>query len=104
MTDAKFLKQFQFQDCDIVQVWQENGNRQPGVDLFLGEDLVVDGDALYINDVQVGQAEISVDIDGIGMINWTGQGTSFDSSTTAPVFIAKGFERTERARANVNQN
>ena len=55
MMDAMFLKQFRFLGCDLVQVWQENGDRQPGVDLFLGEDLVVDGDALYINEIQVGR-------------------------------------------------
>ena len=55
MMDAMFLKQFRLLDCDIVQVWQESGVRQPGVDLFLGEDLVVDGEALYINDIQVGR-------------------------------------------------
>ena len=66
MTDVMFLKQFRFQDCDTVQVWQENGIRQPGVDLFLGEDLVVDGDAIYIDDIQVGRRVDASNADGQG--------------------------------------
>lgn len=41
--------------CDTLQVWLESGIRQSGVDLILGEDLEVDGDALYIDGKQVGR-------------------------------------------------
>ena len=55
-------------------------------------EIIFKVDNIYttIKDVQVGQVEISVDIDGIGMTSWTGQGTSFETTTVAPVFIAKG--------------
>lgn len=53
----------------------------------------IDNIYTIVEDVQVGQAEISVDIDGIGMVNWTGQGTSFSTVTVAPAFIAaNGYE------------
>lgn len=48
----------------------------------------VDNVYTIIENCQVGQAEISVDIDGIGMTTWTGQGTSFSTTETAPAFIA----------------
>ena len=38
-----------------MQVWLESGSRQDGVDLLMGEDLEVDGVALYINQRQVGR-------------------------------------------------
>ncbi|HIH58344.1 MAG TPA: hypothetical protein HA287_08135 [Candidatus Poseidoniaceae archaeon] len=38
-----------------MQVWLESGNPTEGVDLILGEELVIDGDALYINSKQVGR-------------------------------------------------
>lgn len=41
-----------------------------------------------VEECQVGQAEISVDIDGIGMTTWTGQGTTFTTTEIAPAFIA----------------
>ena len=50
----------------------------------------IDNMYTIVNDVQVGSAEISVDIDAIGMVNWSGQGTSFETSTSAPSFIALG--------------
>ncbi len=50
----------------------------------------IDNIYTIVDDVQVGSAEISVDIDGIGMVNWSGQGTDFSTSTTAPAFIASG--------------
>ena len=39
----------------MMQVWLESGNPTEGVDLILGEELVIDGDALYINSKQVGR-------------------------------------------------
>ena len=39
----------------MMQVWLESGNPTEGVDLILGEELVIDGDALYINSTQVGR-------------------------------------------------
>lgn len=46
---------------------------------------LVDSSWYQIRDVQVGQAEISVDIEGIGMTTWTGQGTQIvPLGTTAP--------------------
>ena len=38
-----------------MQIWLESGNRQDGVDLLMGDDLLVDGAALYINKKQVGR-------------------------------------------------
>ena len=38
-----------------MQVWLESGTRQEGVDRLLGEDLLVDGAALYIEGRQVGR-------------------------------------------------
>lgn len=38
-----------------MQIWLEDGERQHGVDLLQGEDLEIDGDALYINGKQVGR-------------------------------------------------
>lgn len=46
---------------------------------------LVDKQWYKISDVQIGQAEISVDIDGIGMTTWTGQGTKIvPLGTVAP--------------------
>ena len=39
----------------VMQIWLEEGERKPGVDLVQGEDLQVDGDAIYINERQVGR-------------------------------------------------
>ena len=39
----------------MMQVWLESGNPTEGVDLILGEELLIDGDALYINSKQVGR-------------------------------------------------
>ena len=38
-----------------MQVWLESGTRQKGVDLLVGDDLGIDGAALYINGKQVGR-------------------------------------------------
>lgn len=38
-----------------MQIWLESGSRQDGVDLLMGDDLQVDGAALYINQRQVGR-------------------------------------------------
>jgi len=38
-----------------MQVWLESGKATKGVDLVLGSDLRIDGDALYINGKQVGR-------------------------------------------------
>lgn len=38
-----------------MQVWLESGKATEGVDLVLGSDLRIDGDALYINGKQVGR-------------------------------------------------
>ena len=43
------------QDCEKMQIWLESGSRQDGVDLLMGDDLQVDGAALYINQRQVGR-------------------------------------------------
>lgn len=46
---------------------------------------LVDNVWYKIHQVQIGQAEISVDIDGIGMVAWTGQGTRVEPmGSTAP--------------------
>tara|TARA_B100000945_G_scaffold153816_1_gene123418 strand:- start:6170 stop:7147 length:978 start_codon:yes stop_codon:yes gene_type:complete len=39
----------------MMQVWLESGNPTEGVDLILGDELLIDGDALYINSKQVGR-------------------------------------------------
>ena len=39
----------------VMQIWLEEGERKHGVDLVQGEDLQVDGDAIYINERQVGR-------------------------------------------------
>ncbi len=38
-----------------MQVWLESGTRQDGVDLLVGDDLEIDGAALYIDGRQVGR-------------------------------------------------
>ena len=38
-----------------MQVWLESGDATEGVDLILGNDLQIDGDALYIEGKQVGR-------------------------------------------------
>ena len=43
------------QDCEKMEIWLESGSRQDGVDLLMGDDLQVDGAALYINQRQVGR-------------------------------------------------
>ena len=47
-----------------MQVWQEGGKPREGIDLFLGEDLLVDGDALYIEGRQVGRRVDVADAQG----------------------------------------
>ena len=42
-------------DCEKMQIWLASGSRQDGVDLLRGDDLQVDGAALYINQRQVGR-------------------------------------------------
>ena len=42
-------------DCDTMQVWLESGGPTEGVDLVLGDNLQIDGDALYIEGKQVGR-------------------------------------------------
>lgn len=39
----------------VMQIWLEEGERKHGVDLVQGEDLQVDGDAIYIDGRQVGR-------------------------------------------------
>lgn len=65
---------------------------------------LVDNVWYRIHDVQVSQAEVSVDIDGIGMTTWTGQGTKieplgsaapFDAASTQYTFPDKIFENAE---------
>ncbi len=41
--------------CDILQIWLESGLRENGVDLVLDDDLIIDGDAIYVNGTQVGR-------------------------------------------------
>ena len=42
-------------DCDMMQIWLESGEPTQGVDLILGENLQIDGEALYIEGKQVGR-------------------------------------------------
>jgi len=50
-----------------MQIWLEAGTRVEGVDLLQGEDLLVDGDALYINGRQVGRRVDVSNSDGQSM-------------------------------------
>ncbi len=43
------------QDCDIIEVWLESGDRIPGIDKILGEDLEIDGNALYLDGRNAGR-------------------------------------------------
>ena len=47
-----------------MQVWLESGSSETGVDLVLGQDLILDGDALYIGGRQVGRRVDVSDSDG----------------------------------------
>jgi 3-dehydroquinate synthase II len=55
MMEPMLNKQWKLLDCDRMQIWLESGIRQHGVDLVMGEDLLVDGAALYIDNRQVGR-------------------------------------------------
>ena len=55
MMESMLNKQWKLLDCDRMQIWLETGIRQHGVDLVMGEDLLVDGAALYIENRQVGR-------------------------------------------------
>ena len=48
-------RQCEIMDCDTMQVWLESGEPTKGVDLVLGHNLQIDGDALYIEGKQVGR-------------------------------------------------
>ncbi len=48
-------KQCKISGCDTLQVWLESGIHQNGVELVLGDDLNIDGNALYIEGRQVGR-------------------------------------------------
>lgn len=47
---------------------------------------LVDNVWYAIHEVQIGQAEVNVDIDGIGMVTWTGQGTRIEPMGSIPPF------------------
>ena len=47
-----------------MQIWLESGEPTQGVDLILGTDLQIDGDALYIEGKQVGRRVDVSDSDG----------------------------------------
>ena len=60
-----------------MQIWLESGTRLDGVDLVVGDDLQVDGDALYIDGRQVGRRVDVSDSEGqararamAGSIEW----------------------------------
>jgi len=48
----------------MMQIWLESGEPTQGVDLILGTDLQIDGDALYIEGKQVGRRVDVSDSDG----------------------------------------
>ena len=48
----------------MMQIWLESGEPTQGVDLILGTDLQIDGDALYIDGKQVGRRVDVSDSDG----------------------------------------
>ena len=63
--------------CDTLQIWLDSGLRQNGVDLVLGEDLQIDGQAIYIDGRQVGRKVDVSDAKGqnearsmAGIVDW----------------------------------
>lgn len=48
----------------------------------------IDNDVYLVSDAQIGQAEISVDISDIGMVNWSGNGVSYERLSATPAFIS----------------
>ena len=42
-------------DCESMEVWLESGSKVPGVDRVVDEDLIIDGNAIYIEGKQVGR-------------------------------------------------
>lgn len=53
--DTMLAKPLVQQDCDIIEVWLESGDRIPGIDKILGEDLEIDGNALYLDGRNAGR-------------------------------------------------
>jgi 3-dehydroquinate synthase II len=60
-----------------MQVWLESGTRQKGVDRLLGDDLLVDGAALYLDKRQVGRCVDVSNAEGqasaralVGSVEW----------------------------------
>lgn len=47
----------------------------------------IDNSWYKVHKAQVGQAEISIDIDNLGMVAWSGQGTRLELLTAAPTFF-----------------
>ena len=47
------VKQCKSLGCDRLQIWLESGTRQEGVDLVLGDDLEIDGEALYLSLIHI---------------------------------------------------
>ncbi len=65
------------QDCDIIEVWLESGDRIPGIDKILGEDLEIDGNALYLDGRNAGRVVNVSNSDGqsfarslAGSVDW----------------------------------
>lgn len=50
----------------------------------------IDNDVYFVDNAQVGQAEVSVDIADIAMTSWSGSAVSYKRMASAPTFIATG--------------
>jgi hypothetical protein len=48
----------------------------------------IDNSWYKVHKAQVGQAEISIDIDSLGMVAWSGQGTKLELLASAPAFFS----------------
>lgn len=52
----------------------------------------IDNTWYKVSNVQVGSAELSVDIADIAMVNWSGQGTKYQTLSAAPAFFSTATE------------
>ncbi len=61
----------------------------------------IDNDVYLVEDVQVGQAEISIDISDLAMVNWSGNGTVYNriASGSVPAFITANGTTYDQAGA-----
>ena len=90
-----------FGDTSSFKVDFENNSAHVLTELYLY--FLVDNTMYYIDKVQVGQAEVSIDISDIGQTSWSGQGLTY-LPITVPAFVAAGgtsFDETSVASGYV---